>query len=529
MAVTMDEMTTVDARGRAATTAWRRALPAAGLALGVLFALFWDTAASIVAIWARSDTFAHGYVIVPISAWLIWRQRDALAVVAPRPGLLALPLLVLTGFVWLLARLTGVLVVEQLAFVSLVPLTLWAVLGWPVVRTVLFPLVFLFFAVPMGEELIPPMMDFTAAFTVRALQLTGIPVYWEGTFFTIPSGQWSVVEGCSGVRYLIASFTLGTLYAYLTYRSYWRRAVFIALSAVVPVFANGMRAYLIVMIAHLSDMQLAMGVDHFIYGWVFFGIVMLLLFAIGSIWREDHLPEPPPAASPAAAAGSRGAGLATLGVTLALLALWPAVHAVTRGAPADQRAVALQAPAPERGWALAGGPLTDWEPHYVGPDAVLHRSYRREGRTVGLYLAFYAEQSQGREVINAQNVLLQFRHPKYRPKWRIPHEGRRSVQLGTRAASVEEATMRADGEGLLVWRWYWIGGYMTGNPLVGKLLEAKDVLLLRDRGAAGVLVYTPLGAQPEDARAVLQGFVDDMLTPIAASLEAAPPAAGQGQ
>ena len=60
---------------------------------------------------------------------------------------------------------------------------------------------------------------------------------------------------------------------------------------------------MIVMIAHLSDMKLALGVDHLIYGWVFFGIVMLLLFWIGSYWRD---PEPTvPTAVPLTAAQIR--------------------------------------------------------------------------------------------------------------------------------------------------------------------------------------------------------------------------------
>jgi hypothetical protein len=60
---------------------------------------------------------------------------------------------------------------------------------------------------------------------------------------------------------------------------------------IVPVIANGLRAYMIVMIGHLSSMQLATGVDHIIYGWLFFGLVMFLMFWIGSYWREDT--EPP--------------------------------------------------------------------------------------------------------------------------------------------------------------------------------------------------------------------------------------------
>ena len=192
----------------------------------------------------------------------------------------------------MLANLAGVLVVEQFALIAMIPTLVWTLLGLEVAWSIAFPLAFLFFAVPVGEALIPPMMEFTADFTVMALQLTGIPVYREGLFFTIPSGEWSVVEGCSGLRYLIASFTLGTLYGYLTYRSTARRIVFAALAVVVPIIANGLRAYMIVMIAHLSDMRLALGVDHYIYGWVFFGLVMLLLFWIGSFWREDEAPVP---------------------------------------------------------------------------------------------------------------------------------------------------------------------------------------------------------------------------------------------
>ena len=65
---------------------------------------------------------------------------------------------------------------------------------------------------------------------------------------SIPTGNWSVVEACSGVRYLIASFTLGCLYAYLTYRSRKRRCCSSLLAIWCRSSANGVRAYMIVMI-----------------------------------------------------------------------------------------------------------------------------------------------------------------------------------------------------------------------------------------------------------------------------------------
>ena len=103
----------------------------------------------------------------------------------------------------------------------------------------------------------PWLMESTADFTVSALVLTGIPVYREGHQFIIPSGAWSVVEACSGVRYLIASLMVGALFAYLNYRSMRRRWLFMGVALVVPIVANWVRAYLIVMIGHLSNNKLA--------------------------------------------------------------------------------------------------------------------------------------------------------------------------------------------------------------------------------------------------------------------------------
>jgi exosortase/archaeosortase family protein len=156
----------------------------------------------------------------------------------------------------------------------------------PVTRALMFPLLFLYFAVPIGEFALPTLMEWTADFTVAALRLTGIPVYREGLQFVIPSGNWSVVEGCSGVRYMMASVMVGSLFAYLNYQSMRKRLLFLGVSILVPLIANWLRAYMIVMLGHLSNNRIATGVDHLVYGWVFFGVVITVMFMIGSRWAE---------------------------------------------------------------------------------------------------------------------------------------------------------------------------------------------------------------------------------------------------
>ena len=262
------------------------------LALLAPFLLYLGTVRSIVSIWNSSETFAHGYVILPISLWLMWRKRENFSLYPPQPWPPALALLGLLGAGWLAAQLGEVQVVSQYTFVAMFPVAALALFGPRLAGSLTFPLLFLLFAVPFGEIFVAPLIQFTADFTVWAVRATGIPVLRSGTRFELPTGNWSVVEACSGVRYLISSITLGCLYAYLTYRSTLRRALFIGLSVIVPIIANGLRAYMIVMIGHLSGMALATGVDHIIYGWLFFGLVMFVMFWIGSFWREDTVATP---------------------------------------------------------------------------------------------------------------------------------------------------------------------------------------------------------------------------------------------
>jgi exosortase len=132
-----------------------------------------------------------------------------------------------------------------------------AVLGWEVARALTFPLLFLFFAVPFGDFAMPKLMDWTAQVTVLGLRLTGIPVHSRRPALRDSHWQLVGVEACSGVRYLIASVTVGTLFAYLTYHSARkRRAIFICVSVAVPIVANWGRAYMIVMLGHLSGNKL---------------------------------------------------------------------------------------------------------------------------------------------------------------------------------------------------------------------------------------------------------------------------------
>lgn len=486
-------------------------LVAAGTAVSGILLLYGATVLAIAQTWSSSETFKHGWLVVPIVAWLVWRERARVPLEAARVWWPALVGVAVAGFGWLVGNVASVASVQQFALIVMLQSAVLALLGPRVSRSLAFPLAFLFFAVPVGDFMIPTLIDWTADFTVGALRVTGIPVYREGNVFVIPSGTWSVVEACSGVRYLIASMMVGTLYAYMTYRSKVRRALFVTASLVVPIVANWLRAFLIVLLGHFSDNALATGVDHLVYGWIFFGLVIAILFWAGSFWREDgEVASTGSRASPlqlgrlARSPTARPAASAAL-ATLALAAAWPLVaHAI--GARTENAPVALTLPESANGWQRGRSTTLPWSPTYVGAAATQSSSYERAGRAVHAYVAYYRAQTQGRELVSSANALL----PPAATQLRERPLGALPLRWSGASVDARSSEVISDHGRWLTASWYWVDGALTANDYRAKARQAIARLTFRGDDGAVVILVAPEHESVEEARATLQAFASEM-------------------
>jgi exosortase A len=495
---------------------WRQALIALAAVEAAILLLYGGTVATMVRTWANTETFAHGFVVLPIVLWLVWRERAAVGTLQPGPSPWALAGIALAGLAWLAGRLAEVNAVTQFALTAMIDLAVIAVLGAHVARRLAFPLAFLFFAVPFGDVFLPVLMDWTAGFTVAALRFSGIPVYQDGLVFVIPSGTWSVIEACSGVRYLIASLMVGTLYAYLTYRSNRRRWIFIAFAALVPIVANWMRAYLIVLIGHLSSNHLAVGIDHLIYGWIFFAFVIMVMFWIGGRWREDA----PDAAAPVAVEGLPVAAPSRLWTTavaaIVVSAAFPLAQAKldARDNAAEPQLAPIESAA---GWRAAQGGLVPWQPVFEGASARYDGHFTRGTANVGLYIAYYRNQDPRHRLVSSSNVLARSEDHT----WRQVDTGRLDgIAVGDVSTSVKTANvLYARGGQLVAWRFYWIDGHLIASDTRAKLVTALARLREGRDDGAEVIVYLPAD-DDKAAASVLRGFLADEGRAILAALDA---------
>jgi exosortase A len=496
-----------------------RSLYAVALAVAAILAVYWTTAVSIVAIWIRSETFAHGFVIIPICGWLAWRKRDELAVIATRPWWPGSLVVLLAGTLWFVASKAGAVVVQQFALAFMLQGACVTIIGLAAARVLAFPLAFLLFAVPAGEFLVPTLMDWTAYFTVNALRATGVPVYREANFFVIPSGAWSVVEACSGVRYIIASLMVGTIYAAVAYRSAGRRAVFILASITVPIVANWLRAYMIVLLGHLSNNRIATGIDHIIYGWIFFGLVMLLLFWIASFWQEAGGIKKGEAQWAAETAAMNSASFAPLACALMLAVaaavVWRPVDALV-GARVAQGTPVLPKMKGAAGWSVSSG-HAEWAPHYEGYAADLWQTFTDGSRDVDVYMAYDSKQTKGHELITSVNVLAEARGWK----WKQVDQGHDEVEWNGRRTTVNRSDLVGQQDRIRVFSLYWIGGSVTSSAYMAKALQAWSNLRGHGDDAALVTIYTSTASDDDAATRTLHDFAEAMSPSIQTALRGA--------
>jgi EpsI family protein len=272
------------------------------------------------------------------------------------------------------------------------------------------------------------------------------------------------------------------------------------------------------MLGHLSGNRIAAGADHLIYGWVFFGFVMLLLFWVGAKWREDEAPVP---ADPRTGRGSialPGAGLRPVSaaalVTLLVVAAWPAWAAyLDNRAEADTRPIVLDAPADSGGWLRQSKEITEWRPLYSGARASIFETYAKGEERVALYLAVYRNQKQGAELVNSRNLMIVQKHPV----WSNVGESGRAEPIGETTVPLRQTLLRSAGQRLLIWDWFVIGGEDVVNPYKAKLLQARDQILGRGDDGVAIIAAVPYTDTPAAAEQALRDFIATMRPSIDAA------------
>ena len=465
--------------------AWRLPMTVLLSSLALLVIITADSALSMVALWQVATTYHHCFLVLPIALVLIWMKRAHLRRLSPSQEPLALIPLGAFAFLWLIGHAGQIQLFEHVALVGMAISLTITLLGREIARVIAFPLAFLLFMVPFGDVFVPGLQQFTANFSVALLQLADIPVFHDGIMIETPTGLFEVAEACAGIRFLIANIMIGTLFAYLAMSRPWQWAAFMALAIILPIIANGFRAFGIILIAYLTDNEYAAGVDHLVYGWGFFAVIMLVFLIIGNAIADW------PSSAGDDVEDVQGT---TKARTWSPFQALPALLLVA-AAPAYANFVMKQGSEDlvidpklllEPALALDLGPVCKadhapagaWRPRFEHADMTQGLIIDCGGRPVDLFLAYYAQERDGAELIQHNNRLADGESwTRTTASW---HDA--GIEGLPAALKKEELYGRQAGDRLVL-AWYWIGGQGDRRGLAGEGLRALSKAARRGRAS----------------------------------------------
>lgn len=474
----------VHSRTRAAAmTPWRRHGIALAIAAAGILMLFRVDAGRLATMWWSSGAYGHCLLIAPLVAWLVWTRRSLLAQLAPVawwPGLL---LVIAGGAGWLMGDAGGVTVARQWGLVLMLQGAVVTILGAQVARGLLFPLAYASFAVPIGASLEPVLQQATVALVMPLLAFADIPASVDGVMIHAGPYLFEVAEACSGAKFVLAMIAFSTLVAHLCFKTWLRRACFMVASVVVPILANGVRAFATIYAAHVTSIGTATGFDHIVFGWIFFALVMATLLALGWRWFDCHPTEP--AYDPARVPPARGGRLDLVPATMLVLATaglftgWSAATA-SGGQPLPAR---IELPAVPGWHRIPIERMRPWQPTYPGADHYLFGRYASAGGDqVELAVAVYGRQREGAKLGAFGTGVLREDGPWLRVSDLAPIAGGDVVRIAAPGPVSR-----------VVATWYGVGDILTGDLRRVKLETMRARLL----GGPQSAVALHLSATPQ--------------------------------
>ncbi|VAW00121.1 hypothetical protein MNBD_ALPHA01-671 [hydrothermal vent metagenome] len=454
-------------------TGWRNASMGLIAVVGFVLFVFSATVKELVMTWWNKPEYNHCLLILPIIIYLIYERREIFQRMAPQTSWLGLIPLLAGGLLWLFGDLADANVVRQFGLIIIFQGCVLTILGPRIVRALIFPLFYMVFLIPFGDFLVPILQDFTTVFVIATLNLFNIPVFVEGVFISIAAGDFHVAEACAGLRFLVATVALGTLMANVAYKTIGRQITVVFLSFAVPILANGLRASGIILIAHWSDMKYATGVDHLVFGWIFFAVVLLIFISIAMTFTNRGLNDGyidfTKEYWTSNKSGSVRLSFLPIIASVILVGFAPFYVSVIeqRYQTYENNRLTLDG----EHWGSDISQEAGWKPQYDGASQVFRlRKQQAAADPVDIYVAYYKYQSQNKEMIRHGNGVDQ------QDVWsRVDNRAINPVIAGERRR-VNEMLLQSGRQKRLVWYWYWVDGRVVASNYKAKLFDAKAKL-----------------------------------------------------
>lgn len=262
----------------------KRSALAAVLVGVLLLALSYPTLRWLVNEWLTNDYYSHGWLVLPVSAYLAWRQWPKGEREPANAGLIPLGL----GLVgYLVALLNKTYFLAALALIALLAGLVWFFLGARGLRRLAFPVGFLIFMVPLPfmERMSLPLQLLTGSYSTAVARVVGVDATVRGAQVTLPNVDLVVGAQCSGLRSIVALFTLVAIFVHVLQGPWWGRLLLVLSAIPVAILGNIFRVASLLWVADTWGAGAGMTYYHDYSGFVFFLFAFALLLLLSRAFQ----------------------------------------------------------------------------------------------------------------------------------------------------------------------------------------------------------------------------------------------------
>jgi len=259
---------------------------------GLLIILYIPILPDMCHVWFKYNNNSHGILVPFISLYLVWRKRSGIDFKKIHTSSLGLVIMVISLLLYYLGYAGGVEVLPRLTLVStLIGLVIYN-WGKHIFRQITFPLLFLFFMVPVPVSIVNqisiPLQLLVTKVSSSIISSLSISVLREGNILHFAHSSLEVAEACSGIRSLTAYIMLGFLFAYMLNGSFLRRSILILIAVPLAFFVNILRVTGTGILAHYYGSSMARGFLHEFSGMSVFVLGFIFLFVAFYLLKESE-------------------------------------------------------------------------------------------------------------------------------------------------------------------------------------------------------------------------------------------------
>jgi exosortase len=245
--------------------------------------------------WENDANYSHGFLIPVLSLYLFWQRKDELNLLENRTNIIGLILLLSGLLFYVIGTAAAEFFTVRFSFVVVIAGMILYLAGMQKFKIVWFPILFLFFMIPLPYVLYYamtfPMQLLSTKFASILLTAIGFPILRQGNIIHLPNYSLEVVEACSGLRSLMTLTALGAALAYMTQRSIIFGLLLFVMAVPVAIGANVFRIFLTAIGAQLISPKFAEGFLHEMSGILVFIVGFSMLGVIGLIFRRIDKPK----------------------------------------------------------------------------------------------------------------------------------------------------------------------------------------------------------------------------------------------